>query len=263
MSELQISQRLQWALEASQRAAEFIMPYFQSADLNIENKADSSPVTLADKGAEQLLRAEIEKYFPGDGILGEEFGQIAGSNGFQWIIDPIDGTKSFVHGTPLFGTLVGLVHEGQTVAGVCRFPALNEVVYAQNGGGAFWQKADGSTVKATVSTVSELSESLFCYTSVGGWITVDGLDKFETLCRSTRIARGWGDCYGHMLVATGRAEVMIDPLLNPWDAAALVPIVTEAGGVFVDWKGDVTIEGGNGISTTPTLRDIVLAAVRD
>lgn len=262
MNDADIESRLAWAREAAERASGFIMRYFQAPDLQIETKSDRSPVTLADQGAEELLRAEIGQYFPQDGILGEEFGTTTGSSGFQWILDPIDGTKSFIHGAPQFGTLIGLLYREECVAGLCRFPALNEVVFAQRGQGTYWQLADGSTRRATISPIPTLSESLFCYTSVRGWMQVERLATFEDFCRSSRIARGWGDCYGHILVATGRAEIMIDPLLNPWDAAALVPIVLEAGGVFSDWNGATTIHGGNGISTTPALHAAVMQKIQ-
>lgn len=258
MTEQDVLSRLEWALEGSERAQQLILRYFQSVDLQIETKSDRTPVTLADKGAEELLREEIQRYFPGDGILGEELGTTEGTSGFQWILDPIDGTKSFVHGTPLFGTLVGLLYRDECIAGLSRFPALGEVVYAKRGGGTWWRRSDGSERRTFVRTTASLAESLFCYTSVGGWQQVGRMDTFARLVSSSRIARGWGDCYGHALVATGRAELMIDPLLNPWDAAALVPIILEAGGVFMDWTGQTTIHGGNGISTTPQLREAVL-----
>lgn len=258
MIDQEIQQRLNWALDGSRDAAELVLTYYQQSDLQVETKADSTPVTLADQGAEQLLRAQIARYFPQDGILGEEFGSTEGTSGFRWILDPIDGTKSFVHGTPLFGTLVGLQHAGRSVAGVCRFPALDEVVYAQQGQGAWWARKEGKPQSARVSSVGTLDQATFCFTSVNGWMTVNQLPLFEQLVQATRISRGWGDCYGHMLVATGRADLMIDPLLNAWDAAALLPIIQEAGGVFMDWTGECTIDGGNGISTIPELRQSVL-----
>ncbi len=258
MIDQDIQQRLDWALAGSRDAAELVLNYYQRADLQIETKADNTPVTLADQGAEQLLREQIARHFPRDGILGGEFGSTEGTSGFHWILDPIDGTKSFVHGTPLFGMLIGLLHQGRAVAGVCRFPALEEVVYAQRGQGAWWTRKGESPQPARVSKTSALDQATFCFTSVNGWMSVQQLPLFEQLVRSTRMSRGWGDCYGHMLVATGRADLMIDPLLSTWDAAALLPIIQEAGGVFMDWTGACTIDGGNGISTTPELRQAVL-----
>jgi len=242
------------ALEASQ----LILGHYQSATLVVDRKRDSSPVTIADRNAEELLRAAIGRDFPGDAILGEEFGETSGTNGFRWILDPVDGTKSFIHGVPLFGTLIGVEFEGQCVAGVCHIPALGETAWGAKGIGAWWQPAGGEPRPARVSNVGELSQALFCFTTVQGFARIGRQDAFDTLTKSTGISRGWGDCYGHMLVATGRAEVMVDPLMNIWDAAALIPIIEEAGGHFVDWAGVVTAQSGNGISVNAALRDEVL-----
>jgi len=145
------------------------------------------------------------------------------------------------------------------VLGVCRFPALDEVVYAAQGQGTWWQQGTGTPRKVAVSSVSSLSEAVFCTTTITGWEQIGHRETFDRLCRASGLVRGWGDCYGHVLVATGRADVMIDPTMNPWDAAALVPIVREAGGQFVDWTGRTTIHGGNGLSVNAVLKDEVLA----
>lgn len=259
MSQPDLQSRLDFALNAYSAAKAFIMGYYQAAELEVERKRDSSPVTAADRGAEQLLRAEIAREFPDDGVLGEEFGDTPGTSGFRWILDPIDGTKSFIHGVPLFGTLIGLEFEGQCVLGVCGFPALEEVVYGATGLGAWWQRGAAAPRRAWVSNVKTLSESLFCCTSIQRWETIGRRDAFDALVSQAHLARGWGDCYGHALVATGRADVMVDAGLNPWDGAALVPIIREAGGHFVDWKGEATIYGGNGVSVNSHLKDEVLA----
>ncbi|MDB5389441.1 MAG: inositol monophosphatase [Planctomycetaceae bacterium] len=259
MPQPDLQARLDFALNAYAAAKTLILGYYQAAELEVERKRDSSPVTAADKGAEQLLRAEIAQKFPGDGVLGEEFGDTPGSSGFRWILDPIDGTKSFIHGVPLFGTLIGLEYEGQCVLGVCGFPALEEVVYGATGLGAWWQRGAAAPRRAWVSKVETLSEALFCCTSIQRWDTIGRRDAFDSLVSKAQLARGWGDCYGHALVATGRADVMVDAGLNPWDGAALVPIIREAGGHFVDWKGQPTIYGGNGVSVNAHLKDEVLA----
>jgi len=242
------------ALEASQ----LILGHYQSATLVVDRKRDSSPVTIADRNTQQFFGIAIGRDFPGDAILGEEFGETSGTNGFRWILDPVDGTKSFIHGVPLFGTLIGVEFEGQCVAGVCHIPALGETAWGAKGIGAWWQPAGGEPRPARVSNVGELSQALFCFTTVQGFARIGRQDAFDTLTKSTGISRGWGDCYGHMLVATGRAEVMVDPLMNIWDAAALIPIIEEAGGHFVDWAGVVTAQSGNGISVNAALRDEVL-----
>lgn len=260
--ETDIQARLDFALQAARKAGELILTFYQNDDLAIDLKEDSSPVTAADRGAELLLRAEIGREFPDDGILGEEFDDKPSANGYRWILDPIDGTKSFMHGVPLFGTLIGIEFEKQLIVGVCLLPAMDEIVYASQGQGAWWQVGSEEPRRASVRSVDNLSEALFCFTEVEGWIKVDRLETFEQICRSSRITRGWGDCYGHILVATGRADVMIDPLLNPWDAAALLPILQEAGGLFVDWNGKPSIYSGNGFSIGPKLKDEVLAMLQ-
>lgn len=253
-----LSNRLEFAVDVARRAGDLILNFYQASDLVVERKGDSSPVTAADRGAEQLLRDEIGKLFPEDGVLGEEFDEKPSSNEYRWILDPLDGTKSFVHGVPLFGTLIGLEFEDRCVLGVCRFPVLDEVVYAAEQQGAWWQHGDAEPRRARVSSVSELSEALFCTTSITSWDKVGRRANFDRLCQQARLTRGWGDCYGHILVATGRAEIMIDPELNPWDAAALVPILKEAGGEFLDWDGRPSIYSGNGLSVNAALKQTVL-----
>jgi histidinol-phosphatase len=254
--------RLEFALGTARRASELILGYYQSESLAVESKRDSSPVTAADRGAEELIRKDIAREFPGDGVLGEELGETPSSNGFRWILDPVDGTKSFIHGVPLFGTLIGLEFNERIVLGVCRFPALDEVMYAAVGSGAWWQVGNAAPRPARVSPVDRLSEALFCVTTISGWERIGRYDAFERIRTEAKLTRGWGDCYGHALVATGRADVMIDPLMNPWDAAALVPIVQEAGGHFCDWTGGTSIYAGNGISVNAALKQTVLNLLR-
>jgi histidinol-phosphatase len=253
-----IQDRLNQARAAALEAGKLILPYYQSSGLTVDRKRDSSPVTIADRKAEEFLRAGIAREFPKDSILGEEFGEQPGTSGFRWILDPLDGTKSFIHGVPLFGTLVGVEFNGVCVAGVCHFPALGETAWGAKGLGAWWQSGVGKPKPAMVSKVSQLSDSLFCFTTVQGFARIGRHDAFEKLVAAAGLARGWGDCYGHILVATGRAEVMVDPLMNVWDAAALIPIVEEAGGHFIDWNGVATANTGNGISVNAALRDDVL-----
>lgn len=257
-----LEQRLELALAMAREASAFILSHYQSSSLAVENKRDSSPVTIADRGAEELIRTRIIAQFPHDAILGEEFGEQPGESGYKWILDPVDGTKSFIHGVPLFGTLIGVEFNRECVAGVCHFPAMNETVWGGRGLGAWWQTNDGSIRPARVSAVTELSKATVCFTTVQGYARVGRFDVFESLVEKAQLLRGWGDCYGHMLVATGRADVMVDPLMNPWDAAALVPIVTEAGGHFVDWMGESSIYSGSGISVNDKLRDAVLKITR-
>jgi histidinol-phosphatase len=257
------SDRLKLALEMAVEASELILKYYQVGALVVESKLDDSPVTVADRGAEQLMRARISAAFPDDAILGEEFPDQAGQSGYRWILDPIDGTKAFIHGVPLFGCLIGIEHQERMVAGVCRFPALNEVVYAAEGEGAWWKIADNAAVRVTVSRESDLSRARLIFTEPTSWIPVERYDILFDLMKKVRIARGWGDCYGHAMVATGRAEIAIDPLMSPWDIAALIPILREAGGVCVDWRGEESINGGDGISLNAELRQQVLILLKD
>ena len=258
-----LTQRLNFAVDAARHAGELILGYYQSSDLTIDLKRDRSPVTAADRGAEELIRNLVADAFPQDGVLGEELDETPSQNGYRWILDPIDGTKSFIHGVPLFGTLIGLEFQQQVVVGVARFPALDEVVYAAQNQGTWWQRGDGEPEQIKVSQVAELSEALFCTTTITGWETLGCREVFDRLGRACGITRGWGDCYGHILVATGRADIMVDPELNEWDAAALVPILQEAGGHFVDWNGEPSIYSGNGISVNGLLKDRVIQLVRN
>jgi myo-inositol-1(or 4)-monophosphatase len=250
--------RMEFALDVAKKAGELILGYYQSKSLQVESKRDSSPVTVADREAEALIRTSIVREFSGDGVMGEELGTFPSANGFNWILDPVDGTKSFIHGVPLFGTLIGLEFEKRLVLGACRFPALNEVVYAQQGEGAWWQDGNGRERPAHVSRVVRLSDALLCITTISGFKRIGRYETFEKLRSAVKLTRGWGDCYGHALVATGRADVMLDPLMNPWDAAPFIPILQEAGGHFCDWEGRPSIYSGNGVSVNDALKDSVL-----
>ena len=258
----ELQSRLDFARDAAAQAGKFIMSHFQSPELAVDRKRDSSPVTIADRGAEELIRNLIADQYAGDAVMGEEFGDTAGSSDWRWILDPVDGTKSFIHGVPLFGTLIGLEHGSNQVLGVCAFPALGETVYAACGLGAFWQIGSSPPRPARVSTVSSLSEATFCTTTIQGWNRIPRQDAFEQFCAQVSICRGWGDCYGHALVATGRADLMVDPLLNPWDCAPFVPILQEAGGHFVDFDGEPNIHTGNGLSVNPGLLQAALEVLR-
>lgn len=254
--------RLDFALNVAREASGLILEYYQHPELAVEKKLDLSPVTAADRGAEELIRARLSVAFPRDAVLGEEFPETPGTSGFRWILDPVDGTKSFVHGVPLFGTLIGVEFERECVVGVCRFPALDEVVYASRGTGCWWQIGTDAARRAQISQVTQLADATFCQTNILRWEAVGHWTALMTMLRSVGLSRGWGDCFGHVLVATGRAEIMVDPSMNPWDAAALVPIIQEAGGVFMDWNGDTTIYGGSGISVVPALKSTVLEILR-
>ena len=219
-------------------------------------------MTMADRQAEQLLRDRISELFPEDAILGEEFGEQAGKSGFRWILDPIDGTKSFICGVPLYGTLVGIEHDSKAVAGVVDIPALQETVYAAKGGGAWYQKGAAEAVRAIVGDSGDLSEGLFVTSQRASFDERGAGEAFAQLESRAWITRTWGDCYGYLLVATGRASLMVDPILSVWDAAALQPIIEEAGGVFADWSGQPTIHSEEAFAAEPALVPQVLEILR-
>lgn len=262
MSDSELISRLNFALDVAEEASALILSFYQRSDLVVESKRDASPVTAADRGAELLIRRKIAENYPADAILGEEFGEQAGTSGYRWILDPVDGTKAFIHGVPLFGTLIGVEYQGECVVGVCRNPPLDEVVYAAKGHGAWWQIDNQSPKPARVSAISDLSQATFCTTDLNGWQVVGQEAAYRRCLEAVNLARGWGDCYGYALVATGRADVMVDPRMNPWDCAALIPILQEAGGHFLDWTGKPSIYGGNGLGVNAALKDAVLSLLQ-
>ncbi len=248
----ELRRTLDFAVEAARAAGDVTLRYFKRS-FAIERKADNSFVTIADREAERFLRSKIEAAFPDDAILGEEDGEKAGSSNRRWIIDPIDGTYSFVHGVPLYAVLIGLEIDGESLVGVVNLPALNEIVYAARGLGCFWNGEP-----ARVSSTNSLQEALLLATDFADCRQYGFAAAAEALQRKVHARRTWGDAYGHVLVATGRAEIMLDPVMNIWDCAALLPILEEAGGTFSDWNGARTINGGNAISTNGRLfRDVM------
>jgi histidinol phosphatase-like enzyme (inositol monophosphatase family) len=244
---------LEVALRAVAAAGRLTLEYFRG-DVAIERKPDATPVTIADRRAEELLRAVLGEAFPEDAILGEEFGELAGRSGRRWIIDPIDGTQSFIRGVPLYGVLLGLEDRGRCVVGAAGFPALGETYWAASGAGAWCNDA-----RISVSSVDSLAEATLLTSDAKPEHYDDYYPGYVRLLRATARQRGWGDCYGYALVARGAAEVMVDPKLNPWDIAAIIPILEEAGGTFFDWRGETRIDGGSGIGVNGKLREQILA----
>jgi histidinol phosphatase-like enzyme (inositol monophosphatase family) len=258
-----VSDRLQLAVRIAEEAGDITLRYFRQDGLEIERKADMSPVTIADRRAEELLRARIGERFPQDGIVGEEFGTQTGSSRYQWVLDPIDGTKSFIHGVPLYTTLVAVLEDTSPCLGVIHAPAVEEMVYAARRGGSFHVRGRGrAPTPAHVSQIRRLDESLLLTTEIASFTKhrpTDALDVFIRLQRAARLTRTWGDGYGYLMVATGRAEVMIDPVVNLWDAAPLQTILEEAGGQLIDWRGNATIHAREAIATNGLVTDEVLA----
>jgi histidinol phosphatase-like enzyme (inositol monophosphatase family) len=252
--------RLEFALELAYEAEKIILNYYQDPKLKVELKRDRSYVTEADKNAELRIRELLAKKFPNDSIIGEEFGNTEGNSDYTWILDPVDGTQSFVCGVPLFGSLIGMTYNEEPVLGVANFPALKEIYYASEGKGSWWKTPNfADPLPACVSKVDDVKEAIFCTTSFDGFERSNTVDLFEKAIKKFGKFRGWGDCYGHVLVATGRAEVMVDPMMNLWDCAALYPIVTEAGGSFFDLKGASGIYGRSAISTNDQLKGEVIS----
>ena len=254
--------RLDLALAAGKEAGRLTLRYFQQDNYTVQRKADESPVTVADRSAEELLRGHIAAAFPTDAIIGEELGRSAGTSGFTWILDPIDGTKSFISGVPLYGTMVGIEHSGRSLVGFVYMPGLDEGVYASVGSGAWHFRGNDPPQPARVSQ-RRLNEGLFVTSQLDSYAKRGELDVFHRLEQAAYVTRTWGDCYGYLLVATGRAELMVDPILNVWDAAAVQPIIEEAGGTFTDWQGNPTIHAGEAMATNGLVLAEVLAVTRE
>lgn len=252
-----LAELMEFAVDAAVRAGAVTLRHYQTV-LESETKADASPVTIADREAERTLRALIAARFPDDGILGEELGATSDAARRRWILDPIDGTRSYVRGVPLYGVLIALEEEGKVLLGAAHFPALRETVVAARGMGCWWNGRP-----ARVSDVARLEDSLLLTTDVEKMEELGQGAAWNAVRARAGTVRTWGDCYGHILVATGRAEAMLDPVLAQWDVAALAPIVEEAGGVFTDWAGTRTHLGGSGIATNAGVADEVHAVLWD
>lgn len=262
----ELSHRLEIARQAAIRAGRIMLKYART-DFQRETKADGSVVTIADRQSEQLLRRTIEKSFPDDGVLGEEFGEKPGTTRYRWILDPLDGTLTYSQGVPLYGVLIG-VEDLETQScpiGVIHIPALAETVYAQRGRGCTWESGGGrrrGATRARVSQVERLDRAVMLATDFWRLGTPPQRDALARLAARTRVQRTWADCYGYLLVATGRAEIMLDPVMKIWDAAPMEVILKEAGGCFTDWAGRPTIHGQCGVATNGRLHAAVVEELR-
>lgn len=258
-----VRRRLDAAVELARLAGASTLRLFQRPGLAVDRKRDGSVVTAADRDAEQFLRGAICERFPGDGVLGEEFGELPGDSGYRWILDPIDGTASFVCGVPLYGTLVGVqdTRSGQMVAGVIEMPALAERVFGGPGLGAFHAAGDASPTPARVSRVTALKDAVVCKTSLEYFLKAGRTDSYIRLHERAGLVRGWGDCYAFLLVITGRADAAVEPSLKIWDIAAIAPIAEAAGGRFSDLTGRRDIESGSALVTNGPIHDEVLSVI--
>jgi histidinol phosphatase-like enzyme (inositol monophosphatase family) len=246
-------QLLDDAVDLARRAGDLTLRWFRSTDLVVERKGDGSPVTEADKSAERMIRAELAERYANDAILGEEEGVLEGSSGRRWFIDPIDGTKAFTHGVPLYTTLLAVDDAHGPAVGVIHMPALGETVYAGRGLGCFCNEAPARVSDRT--------------TLPGGYLTTSGFDYWDedallAVRGSGLQMRTWGDGYGYALVATGRVDVMVDPVAGAWDLAPMPVVISEAGGRFTDATGAPRIDGGSGVASNGDLHEPVLELLR-
>ena len=247
-----LKSRYEAGIELAQKAAKIAMGYYETA-LDIEWKHDESPVTIADREAEKFLRNSLKQYFKQDGFLGEEYDDESGDSGYRWIIDPIDGTRNFVRGIPIWATLLGLEYKGEMLAGITVAPGLNQTYRALRGDGAF-----RNDIKINVSNINSLSSSQLFYSSIS-WFVKAGMEKeFLALASATEKQRGFGDFYGFVLVAQGAGEIMIEHGVHAWDVASIIPLIEEAGGKFSDWKGNKSIYAPDVLVTNGILHQQIL-----
>ena len=246
---------LNFALDAAWQAGRVTLGYFQTG-VAVRRKADNTPLTIADQQAEQKLRQLIEQYWPEHNIVGEEYGRTQHNSPYTWVCDPIDGTKSFMCGVPLYANLVALLYENEPILGVINLPALNEMVYAVKGGGCFWNGRP-----AHVSGTQNLADAVVLRSELENPERYGRQEAWQKLVAASYVQRTWGDAYGYSLVATGRADVMLDPVMALWDIAPLQVIMEEAGGTLTDWQGEATIHHEECIATNKHLLHDVLTLV--
>lgn len=247
---------LDFTVETAYQAGRLTLGYFRTG-IRPEFKEDESPVTVADREAEALIRRRIAERFPDHAIVGEEYGEEGrDSASHRWFVDPIDGTKSFVRGVPLYGVLIGLEIDGRCEVGAAYFPALDEMVYAASGEGCYW---NGRRVH--VAETDSLARSVVSFTDAGSFARYGRGEAWQRIIDATSYRVGWSDAYGHALVATGRLELMLDPIMSAWDCGPFPVLLREAGGYFGDWSGRETLFGNEGLSTTRTLLPHVLALI--
>jgi myo-inositol-1(or 4)-monophosphatase len=249
------SQR-KFMIELAELSGDFIRPYFATPDLAVELKADKSPVTLADRGAEELMGKMIKAKFPSHGIIGEEFGSDRPDAEYVWVLDPIDGTKSFISGVPLFGTLIALLHEGLPVLGCIHQPILGQMVVGDG------KSCTLNGRPARARNILRIEDATLLTSDPVVIANNPAARGYPPLMEKAKLARMWGDCYGYLLIATGSADVMYDPLMNPWDIAALVPVIRGAGGVITDSRGGAPYPAKSTVAAaTKELHALVIAAL--
>ncbi len=252
----EVRELLDFATQLALEAGDVTLKYFGGV-VDHDAKGDGTPVTVADQEAERLIRSRVEARYPEHSILGEEYGESNEGARVRWILDPIDATRSFMRGVPLYGVLVGIEIDGESAVGVAHFPPLRETVAAGAGLGCRW---NGSPCR--VSAIDRLEEAVMCTTDVERILSRPEGSGWRKIQQTAAFSRTWGDCYGHALVATGRIEAQVDPVMAPWDAGPFLTIVTEAGGKFTTLGGEATLHGGSGVSSNGVLHDEVLRLLR-
>ncbi len=229
--------RLRLALSLGEDARAIALRHFDPAGVASDDKADGSPVTIADRTIEETLRARIGREFSDDGIIGEEFGTTASRSGYTWVIDPIDGTRAYARGIPIFSTLIAVLERERPVVGYASMPVWNECVYALRAGGATWVPSGQPARPARVSSQTILAQALVETIQPHGYFEAGEWPAFERLARAVWRTRGWNDAYGYILCATGRVDAAVDLGIKLWDVAPFAVIMEEAGGVLSDWSG--------------------------
>jgi histidinol phosphatase-like enzyme (inositol monophosphatase family) len=252
----EIGELLEFATGLAHEAGDLTLEYFGGI-VDHDAKGDGTPVTIADKRAEELIRQKVEERYPEHSILGEEYGESNEGARVRWILDPIDATRSFMRGVPLYGVLIGIEIEGESAVGVAHFPALRETVAAGTGLGCTW---NGNPCQ--VSPIERIEDAVICTTDVERILSRPEGEAWRRIQQRAAFSRTWGDCYGHALVATGRIEAQVDPIMAPWDAGPFLTIATEAGGAFTTFSGDATVHGGSGISSNGLIHGALIAKLR-
>jgi histidinol phosphatase-like enzyme (inositol monophosphatase family) len=250
------SRLIEFARSLAEASGRLIAERFAAGNFEVDTKADLSIVTQTDRDVERMLREMIHTIHPDHGVIGEEFGSDNADAEFVWTLDPIDGTISFVSGVPLFGTLIGLMQNGQPILGVIHQPVLGELMI----GDGVMTTHNGREV--SIRPCSRLEDATLLTTDPNLADRFQDGGKFEALRRRAAMTRTWGDCYGYLMLASGRADVMLDPIMNPWDLIPLVPIIRGAGGVITDWRGGDPVTGTSIVAAGPDLHPQVLEILR-
>jgi len=238
----------------AEASSEIIKKYFRT-ELNVESKPDNSPVTIADKKAEEVMRELISKHFPEHGLFGEEFGETNKGAEYTWILDPIDGTKSFICGAYSFGTLIGLVKREKPILGVYNHPILNDFLIGDN------SETMINGTNTLIRNCENLSKTVLLTTDHLNIEKYQNISKFNNLLKKVKLYRNWGDCYGYYLLATGYADIMIDPIMSAWDLLPLIPIINGAGGVITDYQGNDAIKGKSAVASSIQIHKEVISSL--